>query len=258
MGGHPQHVCSRVGGRGRHRALRCHGVAVRARRRVRAVPDLQQRTLALRTAPRSHRSRLPSHVRRPYARSKDAAVTSTLGMRAGVNAAAGLDRLGAPSSPADAHTPSEGGNDRQHGRATRRASHGARSVRPTARRSRAGPRRRDRARRRARHRQDPPTRRARGARDRRDQLVLTGSASELERDLPFSVFVDALDEYAEGLDPRRLGDLDGQARAELAHVFPSLVSLDDGVGRRSRTSATARTAPCASCWSCSRRRSRSF
>ena len=74
MGGHPQHVCSRVGGRGRHRALRCHGVAVRARRRVRALPDLQQRTLALRTAPRSHRSRLPAHVRRPYARSKDAAV----------------------------------------------------------------------------------------------------------------------------------------------------------------------------------------
>ena len=75
MGGHPQHVCSRVGGRGRHRALRCHGVAVRARRRVRAVPDLPQRTLALRTAPRSHRSRLPAHVRRPDARSKDAAVT---------------------------------------------------------------------------------------------------------------------------------------------------------------------------------------
>ena len=67
MGGHPRHVCSRVGGRGRHRALRCHGVAVRARRRVRAVPDLRQRTLALRTAPRSRRSRVPSHVRRPYA-----------------------------------------------------------------------------------------------------------------------------------------------------------------------------------------------
>ena len=66
--------------------------------------------------------------------------------------------------------------------------------------------------------------------DRRGQLVLTGSASELERDLPFWVFVDALDEYAEGLDPRRLGGLDGQARAELAHVFPSLVSLDDGGG----------------------------
>jgi len=31
----------------------------------RAVPDLQQRTLPLRTAPRSHRSRLPAPVRRP-------------------------------------------------------------------------------------------------------------------------------------------------------------------------------------------------
>src|SRR5205809_6339204 len=85
MGGLPQHVCSRVGGRGRHRALRCHGVAVRTRRQVRAVPDLQQRTLALRTAPRSHRSRLPAHVRRPYARSKDAAVTSTLGIEAAIS-----------------------------------------------------------------------------------------------------------------------------------------------------------------------------
>jgi hypothetical protein len=75
MGGRPQHVCSRVGGRGRHWALRCHGVAVRARRRVRAVPDLHERTLALRTAPGSDRSPLPVHVRRPYTRSKDAAVT---------------------------------------------------------------------------------------------------------------------------------------------------------------------------------------
>src|SRR6266508_4145663 len=79
MGRHPHHVCSRVGGRGRHRALRCHGVAVRARRRVRAVPDLPQRTLALRAAPRCRRSRLSAHVRRPYARSTDAAVTSTHG-----------------------------------------------------------------------------------------------------------------------------------------------------------------------------------
>src|SRR6266508_1070312 len=80
MGSHPRHVSSRVGARDRHRALRRHGVAVRARRRVRAVPDLQQRTLALRTAPQSHRSRLPAHVCRPDARSKDAAVTSTLGI----------------------------------------------------------------------------------------------------------------------------------------------------------------------------------
>jgi D-alanyl-D-alanine carboxypeptidase len=31
----------------------------------RAVPDLPQRTLAPRTAPRSNRSRLPAHIRRP-------------------------------------------------------------------------------------------------------------------------------------------------------------------------------------------------
>jgi hypothetical protein len=74
VGGHPQQVCSRVRGGGRHWALRCRRVAVRARRRVRAVPDLRQRALALRTAPGGHRSRLPCHLRRPNARSKDAAV----------------------------------------------------------------------------------------------------------------------------------------------------------------------------------------
>jgi predicted ATPase len=58
--------------------------------------------------------------------------------------------------------------------------------------------------------------------DARGHLVLSGSASELERDLPFWVFVDALDEYAEGLDPRRLERFDVAARAELAHVFASL------------------------------------
>ena len=66
--------------------------------------------------------------------------------------------------------------------------------------------------------------------DARGQLVLSGSASELERDLPFWVFVDALDEYAEGLDPRRLEQLDATARTELAHVFPSLSALGKGGG----------------------------
>jgi DNA-binding CsgD family transcriptional regulator/tetratricopeptide (TPR) repeat protein len=61
--------------------------------------------------------------------------------------------------------------------------------------------------------------------DARGHLVLSGSASELERDLPFSMFVDALDEYLEGLDPSRLAALDGDVRAELAHVFPSLSAL---------------------------------
>ena len=35
--------------------------------------------------------------------------------------------------------------------------------------------------------------------DERGQLVLSGSASELEGDLPFWVFVDALDEYVQSL-----------------------------------------------------------
>jgi DNA-binding NarL/FixJ family response regulator len=64
--------------------------------------------------------------------------------------------------------------------------------------------------------------------DARGHLVLSGSASELERDLPFWVFVDAIDEYAEAIDPRRLERLDRQTLAELAHVFASLSAHDDG------------------------------
>jgi DNA-binding CsgD family transcriptional regulator len=56
----------------------------------------------------------------------------------------------------------------------------------------------------------------------RGYLVLTGSASELESDLPFSVFVDALDEYVHGLEPERLSSLDDNTWAELAQVLPSL------------------------------------
>ncbi len=56
----------------------------------------------------------------------------------------------------------------------------------------------------------------------RGYLVLSGSASELERDLPFSVFVHALDEYVAGLEPNRLSPLDDDVQAELAYVFPSL------------------------------------
>jgi DNA-binding CsgD family transcriptional regulator/tetratricopeptide (TPR) repeat protein len=62
----------------------------------------------------------------------------------------------------------------------------------------------------------------------RGHLVLGGSASELEQDLPFSVFIDALDEYLRGLEPSRLALLDDQVRAELAHVFPSLWALAGG------------------------------
>jgi predicted ATPase len=64
--------------------------------------------------------------------------------------------------------------------------------------------------------------------DARGHLVLTGSASELERDLPFSVFVDAIDEYLRGLPPNRFAFLDDDVRTELAHVFPSLTTLASG------------------------------
>src|SRR5499433_4342469 len=59
----------------------------------------------------------------------------------------------------------------------------------------------------------------------RGYLVLSGSASEFEHDLPFSVFVDALDEYVAGLQPDRLAALEDTIQAELAHVFPSLSAL---------------------------------
>jgi len=62
----------------------------------------------------------------------------------------------------------------------------------------------------------------------RGHLVLSGAASEFENDLPFSVFVDALDEYVAGLEPGRLAVLDDAVQAELAHVFPSLSALAAG------------------------------
>jgi DNA-binding CsgD family transcriptional regulator len=58
--------------------------------------------------------------------------------------------------------------------------------------------------------------------DARGHTVLSGRATELERDLPFSVFVDALDAYLQALDPRRLEALDEGVRRELATIFPSL------------------------------------
>jgi ATP/maltotriose-dependent transcriptional regulator MalT len=64
--------------------------------------------------------------------------------------------------------------------------------------------------------------------DARGHLVLTGSASEVERDVPFAVFVDALDEYVQGLDSRRLDELADDVRAELGSVFPSLARLGNG------------------------------
>jgi ATP/maltotriose-dependent transcriptional regulator MalT len=63
--------------------------------------------------------------------------------------------------------------------------------------------------------------------DARGHLVLSGTASELERDLTFSVFLDALDDFLAGLEPDRLSGLDDQSQGELAHIFPSLSRLAD-------------------------------
>ena len=62
----------------------------------------------------------------------------------------------------------------------------------------------------------------------RRHLVLGGAASDLERDLPFWVFVDALEEYVQGLDPRRLATLGEAVLAELALVLPALSPVTTG------------------------------
>ena len=61
--------------------------------------------------------------------------------------------------------------------------------------------------------------------DTRGHIVLRGAGADLQRDLPFWVFVDALDEYLAGAEPRRLGNLDEDVRFELAQIFPSLSGL---------------------------------
>ena len=61
---------------------------------------------------------------------------------------------------------------------------------------------------RARDRQDLPARSSSSARpSERGCLALRGSAAEFERELPFGLVVDALDEYLESLDPREFNRL---------------------------------------------------
>src|SRR5919202_3433679 len=64
--------------------------------------------------------------------------------------------------------------------------------------------------------------------DQRGHLVLSGAASELERALPFWVFVDALDDYVRSIEPARLGRLDQRLRERLAHVLPALAEARSG------------------------------
>jgi ATP/maltotriose-dependent transcriptional regulator MalT len=69
----------------------------------------------------------------------------------------------------------------------------------------------------------------------RGYQAFAASASQLEEELPFGLFVDALDAHVDA----PLDDLDADARAELAHVFPTLrgtrSELTDAPQERYRT-----------------------
>ncbi len=62
----------------------------------------------------------------------------------------------------------------------------------------------------------------------RGYLVLDGRAAEFERDIPFGLIVDALNDYLGSLEPVLLRALDEDVVSELASVFPSL-PRDDAV-----------------------------
>ncbi len=68
-------------------------------------------------------------------------------------------------------------------------------------------------------------------------LTLSGRAAEFERELPFGVVVDALDEYLASLEPLAFHRLAADDRGELAGVFPALRSLS---ARSSPTTAAER------------------
>ena len=58
-------------------------------------------------------------------------------------------------------------------------------------------------------------------------LVLAGRASELESDLPYWLFVDALDDYLRSLGPTRDPQIDARLGAELSRIFPALAGFGD-------------------------------
>jgi predicted ATPase len=60
---------------------------------------------------------------------------------------------------------------------------------------------------------------------KRGFLVLDGRAAEFERDIPFGLIVDALNDYTGSLEPSTLRALDEDSLAELASILPSLSSL---------------------------------
>ena len=57
------------------------------------------------------------------------------------------------------------------------------------------------------------------------RLVLDGRATEIEANLPFAVFLDALDDYLASLNPRSFTFADEAGRGALGRIFPSLAEL---------------------------------
>jgi DNA-binding CsgD family transcriptional regulator len=68
--------------------------------------------------------------------------------------------------------------------------------------------------------------------EERGYLVLDGRAAELERDIPFGLIVDALNDYVGSLPPALLRALDEDLVQELAAIFPSLPSQYRGSASR--------------------------
>lgn len=66
----------------------------------------------------------------------------------------------------------------------------------------------------------------------RGYLVLDGRAAESERDVPFGVVVDALNDYLGSLEPALVRSLDDATARELASIFPALGSLGSELGIR--------------------------
>ena len=84
-------------------------------------------------------------------------------------------------------------------------------------------------------------------------LALHGSAAEFERELPFGLLVDALDEYLESLDPRAFSRLTTEDLGELADGLPGPARARPRLGprrrpRRSASAPTGRSASCSSAW----------
>ncbi|VXB79816.1 hypothetical protein MICRO8M_60075 [Microbacterium sp. 8M] len=75
LGRHSGDLAAREGRGGRHRALRGRGLAAPPRCRVRAVPHIRQRAVALRAEPVGGRGRVSGDVPRPHRGSADAGVS---------------------------------------------------------------------------------------------------------------------------------------------------------------------------------------